>query len=367
MENKTKCSFRKDLLEATTILYVEDDPDLRNQSVEIFESFFKNVIVAVDGQDGLEKFEKHGKDIDIVLTDVNMPRLSGLGLLAKIRELNWDIPVLITTAFEESDILIKLIKFNVTNYIVKPMQINTTFKIVSLIMEEKERKKEVKRQEQELKQFMAILESINLVCEIDLDGNITSANDLYSITSGFSLDELLQSKHTLIKKPDAICSVYKSVQESMTKRQSWSGDCKKTAKDGSSYYVFSTILPIFYNNGEVKKYIEFGTLTTKYKSEILQLKKQILTIKTKSFKSTLENKCKETSYSDLTQKFQKQVDDSVNNEQQLLMELYENKKRNKYLEDKLEEQEKRLENFQSLHFDKIRELKTNGELKTNLI
>ena len=50
------------------------------------------------------------------------------------------------------------------------MQPNTTFKIISLLMEEKQRKCDIKKHEYELKQFMSILDSINLVCEIALDG-----------------------------------------------------------------------------------------------------------------------------------------------------------------------------------------------------
>ena len=177
MGNNLRCSFKKEFLRNATILYVEDNDEIRNEAIEIFDGFFKNVISAVDGVDGLEKFNKHHADIDIILTDIDMPRMSGLDLLSEIRDIDWNIPVLITTGFEKSDILIKLIKFNVTNYIVKPMQLNTTFKIISLLLEEKERKRDVKRQENELKQFMSILDSINLVCEINLDGTISYAND----------------------------------------------------------------------------------------------------------------------------------------------------------------------------------------------
>ena len=361
MSNQLKCSFKKEFLEKSTILYVEDDVKIRTEAAEIFDGFFKNVIIAVDGQDGLEKFKAHQSEIDIILTDINMPNVNGLELLAQIRQLNWDIPVLITTGFEESDILIKLIKFNVTNYIVKPMQLNTTFKIISLLMEEKERKKEVKRQENELKQFMSILDSINLVCEVDLDGSILYANDLYLLTSGYNLDELSSITHPMIKNTQTDNSKYQSVQDSINNKQAWSGDCKKIAKDGTLYHVFSTILPIYHNNGNIKKYIEFATLTTKYKREILLLKKQILSVKSESFKNSLETKNKEVSHADLTLQYQKHIDDSVNNEQQLLMELYESKKRNTYLEDKLEEQEKRFEAFQSLHLGGINKTSINDK------
>ncbi len=353
------CIFKKEFLKNTTILYVEDDKVTREEASELFDGFFKKVIIASDGEEGFQKFKEFHAEIDVVLTDINMPKVDGLELLAKIRAIDWEKPVLITTAFEKSDILIKLIKFNVTNYIVKPMQLNTTFKIISLLMEEKERKKEVKKQENELKQFMSILDSINLVCEIDLEGNILYANDLYLLTSGYSLDEIKKIKHCLINKLSSDCLSFDNAQKLLEKGQAWSGDCKKITKDGTAYYTYTTILPIFTNNSQIKKYIEFATLTTKYKSEILTLKKQIVSVKSKSFQSSLENKSKETLSVDMVHKYQKQIDDSVNNSQQLLMELYENKKRNTYLEEKLQEQEKRLNEFQSYHYEKLNEMNSS--------
>lgn len=359
MNNELTCSFKKEFLETTTILYVEDHDVTRNEASELFGGFFKKVITAVDGEEALQKFKEYYSEIDIILTDVNMPKMDGIELLSKIREINWDIPVLITTGFEKSDILIKLIKFNVTNYIVKPMQLNTTFKIIALLMEAKQHKNEINRQEYELKQFMTILDSINLVCEIDLKGNIVSANDIYLITSGYSYDEITKTKHGIINRTSSDCISFENAQETIKKGETWSGDCKKTAKDGSTYYTYSTVLPIFDSNSKVKKYIEFATLTTKYKSEILSLKKQIVSVKSKSFQNSLRTKSKESLSVDLVSKYQKQIDDSVNNSQQLLMELYESKKRNTYLEEKLQEQEKRLNEFQSYHYEKINEINSN--------
>lgn len=353
MGNNLNCSFKKEFLENATILYVEDSDTIRNEAVEIFDGFFKNVISAVDGQDGLEKFNKYHSQIDIILTDINMPRLDGVELLSEIRKQDWDIPVLITTSFEDPKTLIKLIKFNVTNYIVKPMQLNTTFKIISLLMEEKQRKIDIKRQENELNQFISILDSINLVCEINPDGTISYANDLYLYTTGYDLDELSKINHKMINKSDTSCKNFEEAQKSINSGQVWSGERKKIRKDGTVYYTFSVILPIFENNGKIKKYIEFATLTTKYKTEILLLKKQVLAVKSKNFKSELENKRNVTLHTELAEKSRKLVDNTVENAQMKILELEKSKKRIKYLEEKLMEQEKRFDDFQSFHHEKI--------------
>ena len=58
-----------------TLLFVEDNQVARESTHELLREFFQDVIVAVDGQDGLENFHRH--PIDMVLTDINMPGMDG--------------------------------------------------------------------------------------------------------------------------------------------------------------------------------------------------------------------------------------------------------------------------------------------------
>lgn len=370
MENDLECSFKKEFLQGTTILYVESDKKTRTEAFEIFDGFLSKVIVAVDGMDAFEKFVEFQNEIDVILTDIDLDRMNGLDLLKKIRKVNWEIPVLISTAFENSELLLKLIKLNVTNYIAKPMQLNTTFKIISLLMEEKQRKYDVKKHEYELKQFMSILDSINLVCEIALDGYITYANDLYLITSEYNLDELCHMKHKMISEEDSGFKDFDEMQKSTSTGKVWSGERKKITKSGKVYYTFSIILPIVNIKGKIEKYIEFATLTTKYKSEILKLKKHIISMKTNTFKNDQLSKHIKSEYDELAHKYQekeechlkliceyqKRIDDGVDCAQQTLWELEKSKKRVLELEEKLIEQEKRLDNFQSFHSDEIEKI-----------
>lgn len=374
MQNTLECSFKKEFLQSTTILYVESDQKIRTEAVEIFEGFFSNVITAIDGKDAYEKFIKFHDSIDIILTDIELPQISGLELLKAIRKKNWEIPVLISTAFEESEILLKLIKLNVTNYIAKPIQLNTTFKIISLLMEEKQRKQDSKKNEYELKQFMSILDSINLVCEVDLNGYITYANDLYLITSEYNLDELSKMRHKMISKEDSGFEDFEQMQEITSKGKVWSGERKKNTKNGKIYYTFSIILPIVDNKGNIEKYIEFATLTTKYKSEILNLRKHIISMKTNSFKSDQLSKHikteydvlaqkyqeKELGYSKVVQEYQKRIDEGVDNTQLTLWELDLSKKKILDLEEKLKNQEERLEKFQLFHNDEMQRVTSSN-------
>lgn len=94
-----------------TLLYVEDNDDARMGGLFILEELFGNVIVAHDGEEGLQKFKDN--TIDIVMTDVNMPKMNGLEMVNAIRLLNAQTPILIVSAYNESGYFIESIRHGV--------------------------------------------------------------------------------------------------------------------------------------------------------------------------------------------------------------------------------------------------------------
>ena len=99
--------FRKTL----NILYVEDDINTREAMNEMLNTIFNKVIFALDGEDGLEKFtnSSYGK-IDLILSDITMPKMDGILMSKKIRKFDKDIPIVFLTAFSDSSYFLKSIK-----------------------------------------------------------------------------------------------------------------------------------------------------------------------------------------------------------------------------------------------------------------
>ena len=116
LEKVLECS--KDL----KLLYVEDNQDSREVTAMMLEDFFKEVILAVDGEDGLEKFVK-SNDIDFVLTDINMPKLDGISLCRKIREINKVVPIVILSAHNEKNYYDESKSIGANGYLLKPIDI----------------------------------------------------------------------------------------------------------------------------------------------------------------------------------------------------------------------------------------------------
>ncbi|MEA2050177.1 MAG: response regulator [Campylobacterota bacterium] len=121
-------------LKTISILYVEDDEVIMKQSLALFEKIFKKVYSATNGLDGIKIFEENQDSIDIVVTDINMPKLNGLDMVKKINEIVPSLPVILTTAYTDSKHLLNAIDLNVDKYISKPIQIRElTVSIVNLV------------------------------------------------------------------------------------------------------------------------------------------------------------------------------------------------------------------------------------------
>jgi len=78
------------------LLYVEDNEEAREAVLVMLNEFFNNITVAIDGQDGLDKFNIN--NFDLIITDINMPKLNGLEMIREIKEINKNIPILILSA-----------------------------------------------------------------------------------------------------------------------------------------------------------------------------------------------------------------------------------------------------------------------------
>ncbi len=116
--DQEKLAYLKNL----TLLYVEDSAASREMTTMILELFFKEVIIAVDGEDGYEKFNEN--KIDMVIADINMPKLNGLELCSKIREIDSDIPLVVLSAHNEQSYVDESIEAGVENYLFKPIDID---------------------------------------------------------------------------------------------------------------------------------------------------------------------------------------------------------------------------------------------------
>lgn len=107
-------------LRGLTVLYLEDDADVRGQLTELLSRRVREVITASDGAEGLTALR--ARRPDIVITDIRMPGMDGLSLARMIRDEAPRLPIIVTTAFDQIEYLTRAIDVGVEQYVMKPIE-----------------------------------------------------------------------------------------------------------------------------------------------------------------------------------------------------------------------------------------------------
>lgn len=108
-----------DKLKTLKLLFVEDEEDLIEIITDTLNKLQASFLTAKNGEEALDVI-KQNPDIDIVVTDLNMPIMSGLELIKELKEDNFDKPIIVMSAHTEIDYINKAKEFGVDNYLLKP-------------------------------------------------------------------------------------------------------------------------------------------------------------------------------------------------------------------------------------------------------
>jgi len=103
-----------------TLLYVEDDKEIRENFAEIFSTYFDNIILADNGRDALKLYGKN--HIDVIILDISIPGINGLNVASEIRESDNKVEIIILTGFSEKEKLIQAINTQIFAYLMKPVK-----------------------------------------------------------------------------------------------------------------------------------------------------------------------------------------------------------------------------------------------------
>jgi DNA-binding NtrC family response regulator len=104
------------------ILIAEDNAQMRDLLREVIEDAGYETIVAADGRQAMTEIEREQEMIDLVVTDVRMPGLTGDELLAAVRAARPETPVIVITAFGSVEQAVELVKAGAFQYLTKPFE-----------------------------------------------------------------------------------------------------------------------------------------------------------------------------------------------------------------------------------------------------
>ncbi len=241
----------KNLLNKFTLLYVEDDDVIRVELSQLLMGFFSNVLVAKNGKDGLRTYLENQDNIDLILTDINMPVYNGLDMIKKIREFDKKIPVIFATAHSDNEFLIEAIKLKAQEYIVKPIDIRHLLSLMNEIATGLYHDFLLEQQQKELIKYKEIIDLNNIVIKTDINLKITYVNELFCEISGFDSEELIGKELKDLKYSDMASDIYTNLYLNILNNKSWEGKLKNIKKDGGFFNTDAYVMPTLDETGEM--------------------------------------------------------------------------------------------------------------------
>ncbi len=269
--------FNQNFLKKLNILYVEDDDIARGKLAKIFERFFKNVLTAANGQDGLNIYKKSFESnitIDLIVSDINMPIMDGIEMLEKIREFDQDVPLIYTTARTETEMLLRAIELNVNFYAIKPVNVEEIFKRIELACQKKFYENSIKQKNIELEQQLNAIDTVAMVIQLNSQKNITSINSMVSEVFEYEKEEMIGKSIEEFFHKDTDKNMLEKLWLDVSKGKTWHSNLKYANKNEEVFYINSTIFPVINDNGIEFRYI--GFLSTKDVNDQREFRKQVM-------------------------------------------------------------------------------------------
>jgi PAS domain S-box-containing protein len=153
-----------------------------------------------------------------------------------------------------------------------------------------------------LEQYKEAIENSNIVSKTDTAGFITFVNDEFCKISGYSKEELIGKNHNIVRHPDIPESNFKLLWDTINAKKTFKSTVKNRAKDGSDFYLNTTITPILDADGEIEEFIAIRYDVTKeielkhaLQRQEIELERRVKeqTQKLQELNKTLESRIKE--------------------------------------------------------------------------
>ena len=119
-------------LKKFTVLLVEDDDDVRERLKSILSFYFKDVFEADNGDTAYQVYL--AEKPNLVISDIVMEYKDGIYLVNKIRQINLSVPIIILSAYQKEEYLLKLINLKIDHYLLKPTTNKKLFSIISQVL-----------------------------------------------------------------------------------------------------------------------------------------------------------------------------------------------------------------------------------------
>ena len=113
------------------VLYVEDNEEARDSLEGLLRNYFDDITLASNGLDGLKIFQN--LPFDLIITDIKMPKMNGIEMIANIRVIDDEIPIIVSTAYQDQEFLMSCIELGTNGYLLKPINHKQLTRVIKCV------------------------------------------------------------------------------------------------------------------------------------------------------------------------------------------------------------------------------------------
>lgn len=242
--------MKSSLIKDVKLLYVEDNDELREETLEILGYYFQNIVAARDGEEGLElykkEFESKKEYFDIVISDIEMPKMNGVLMCKKIKAIKQDQIIVLLSAHDSAEYLKDAINLGVDKFIIKPVV--DAYDFISLLEDLSKKallEQDYKEKDYLLKQKNKIIDENVFMTVADTDGKIVDISKAYSDFTGFKKEEVVGKTHAVFRNKSASAEIIKTLWDNILADKQWVGELKNNKVTNEEYIISTTISPLY--------------------------------------------------------------------------------------------------------------------------
>lgn len=237
------------------ILFIDDSKTIHTTISYLFEPRDYQVDHAFNGTDGLNMIIN--SSYDLILLDLNLGDFNGDEVLELVKKNNKFAltPVIILSSTDDEDTILKLYKLGACDFIKKPFIIEEFLLKIDTWIDYHKRNKNYIDANKILEDYKQAVDKSSIVSKTDPKGYITYVNDKFCKISGYTNDELIGKSHNIVRHRDNDPLLFKELWDTIKNKKIYQKVLKNRAKDGSDYYVDTTITPIIDSSDEIIEYI----------------------------------------------------------------------------------------------------------------
>lgn len=236
------------------LLYIEDNPTVRLSTSHMLGSFFDTIIIAEDGQQGLDAFSQERPDI--IITDLEMPNMNGMSMIKCIREVDRSIPIVIFSSLTDVDYFIETIEYGIQGYLTKPVYQENFINILMRVTDSFRLKRELEKQNKNIQHYQEITDKSLIISKLDLEGNITYVNDIFCEFTHYTKEEIIGKPYKMLLDETKEPMAYQTLWDTISNAKSpYQGVLKNSKKNKEPYYSKTSIVPIYDSDNTLEGFI----------------------------------------------------------------------------------------------------------------